>query len=91
MPKTLDFNKLVENAQKSEVKKKKFEPDQRYFQIEVDKNEGNFTGVIRFLSPREEDDTFFLGMWTVDNGEEGGRRWKEGGGYYLPYHTYSGV
>ncbi len=62
--KTLDFNKLVENAQKAEPKaKKEYKADERYFTVKVNKD-GVMPGVIRFLAPKEEDNTFFVSIWN---------------------------
>lgn len=61
MTRTMNFDKMVENAQKvgTHGQKKETKNDERYFQI-IKNKDGNHSSVIRFVPPREEDDTFFI-------------------------------
>jgi hypothetical protein len=52
---------MVENAQKigTPGQKKEIKNDERYYQI-IKNKDGNTSSVLRFVPPREEDDTFFI-------------------------------
>jgi Straboviridae single-stranded DNA-binding protein len=66
--KTMNFAQLVENAQKTVEKnaiggKKEYKIDEKYFTVKVDAKTGTMPATIRFISPKEDDSTFYEMIW----------------------------